>query len=100
MPFTKAHLLLVFACSARNSAQFSCSTLCVAAVLATCASLGCRTFCPRSLEQNVVDARAASLHGLEAMEQENWNEAERIFAGAVKACPSDERARSCYAETL
>lgn len=61
---------------------------------------GCRTFCPRSLEQNVVDARQASLHGLDAMQQGRWEEAERIFAGAVKACPDDERARGCYADTL
>lgn len=64
------------------------------------ASLGCRTFCPRSLEQNVVDARQASLQGMDAMQQGRWDEAERIFAGAVKACPDDERARGCYADTL
>lgn len=62
--------------------------------------VGCRTFCPRSLEQNVVDARQASLQGMDAMQQGRWDEAERIFAGAVKACPDDERARGCYAETL
>jgi tetratricopeptide (TPR) repeat protein len=63
-------------------------------------AVGCRTFCPKSLEQNVVDARQASLQGLDAMQQGRWEEAERIFAGAVKSCPSDERARGCYAETL
>ena len=71
---------------------------CAASFLTT--SSGCRTFCPKSLEQNVVDARQASLQGLDAMHQGRWDEAERIFASAVKACPSDERARSCYAETL
>jgi len=64
------------------------------------ASLGCRTFCPRSLEQNVVDARQASLQGMDAMQQGRWDEAERIFAGAVKACPDDERAQGCYADVL
>src|SRR5436190_15593274 len=64
------------------------------------ASLGCRSFCPRSLEQNVVDARQASLQGMDAMQQGRWDEAERIFAGAVKSCPEDERARGCYADTL
>jgi tetratricopeptide (TPR) repeat protein len=64
------------------------------------ATAGCRTFSPRSLDQNVVDARQASLQGLDAMQQERWDEAERIFASAVKACPVDERARGCYAETL
>lgn len=34
------------------------------------------------------------------MHQGRWEEAERIFAGAVKACPDDERARGCYADTL
>jgi len=63
-------------------------------------ALGCRTFCPRSLEQNVVDARQASLQGMDAMQQGRWEEAERIFAGAVKACPEDERARGCYTDTL
>lgn len=52
------------------------------------------------MEKNVVSARAASLQGLDCMHQEKWDEAERIFAGAVKACPSDERAQGCYAETL
>ena len=61
---------------------------------------GCRTFCPRSLTQNVVDARQASLVGLDAMQQGRWDEAERIFSTAVKASPVDERARGCYAETL
>lgn len=37
---------------------------------------------------------------MDAMQQGHWDEAERIFAGAVKACPDDERARGCYAETL
>jgi tetratricopeptide (TPR) repeat protein len=37
---------------------------------------------------------------MDAMHQGRWDEAERIFAGAVKACPTDERARGCYAETL
>jgi tetratricopeptide (TPR) repeat protein len=69
---------------------------CLAVLLAA----GCRSFCPKSLEQNVVDARQASLQGLDAMQQGRWDEAERIFAGAVKACPSDERAQGCYAETL
>jgi tetratricopeptide (TPR) repeat protein len=62
--------------------------------------LGCRTICPRSLTQNVVDARQASLVGLDAMQQGKWDEAERIFASAVQASPVDERARGCYAETL
>lgn len=34
------------------------------------------------------------------MQQGRWEEAEKIFAGAVKCCPSDERAQSCYAEAL
>lgn len=68
-------------------------------LLASVAS-GCRTCCPRSLEKNVVDARQASLSGLDAMQQGRWNEAEQIFATAVKASPVDERARGCYAETL
>ena len=72
----------------------------VALCVLTCCSLGCRTFCPRSLTQNVVDARQASLVGLDAMQQGRWDEAERIFTNAVKACPVDERARGCYAETL
>jgi tetratricopeptide (TPR) repeat protein len=37
---------------------------------------------------------------MDAMQQGRWDEAERIFAGAVKACPDDERARGCYADTL
>ena len=74
--------------------------LAVAVLLWSCACWGCRTCCPRSLAKNVVDARQASLVGLEAMQQNRWVDAEHIFAGAVKASPVDERARGCYAETL
>jgi tetratricopeptide (TPR) repeat protein len=69
-------------------------------LLASSLLVGCRTFCPRSLTQNVVDARQASLVGMDAMQQGRWEEAERIFSNAIKACPVDERARGCYAETL
>jgi tetratricopeptide (TPR) repeat protein len=63
-------------------------------------SSGCRTFCPRSLEQNVVDARSSSLQGLDAMQRGRWADAEQSFAAAVKSCPVDERAQACYADAL
>jgi tetratricopeptide (TPR) repeat protein len=73
--------------------------LCYLCLMSICFA-GCRSICPRSMEKNVVDARQASLQGLDAMQQGKWDEAETIFASAVKCSPADERARGCYAETL
>lgn len=97
MPITHATAPLAGGRRLRRQAWFLLSPLLSLIFLAPC---GCRTFCPRSMEQNVVDARQASLQGLDAMQQGRWDDAERIFAGAVKCCPEDERARGCYAETL
>jgi tetratricopeptide (TPR) repeat protein len=63
-------------------------------------SLGCCRFRPHSADQSVIQARQLSLQGMEAAEQGRSTDAEKIFASAVKACPTDERARHCYAESL
>lgn len=61
---------------------------------------GCCRFRPQSSDQSVIQARQLSLQGMEANEQGRSTDAEKIFANAVKACPTDERARHCYAESL
>lgn len=63
-------------------------------------SVGCCRFRPHSADQSVIQARQLSLQGMEAAEQGRSSDAEKIFANAVKACPTDERARHCYAESL
>lgn len=70
-----------------------------AAILATLASSGC-AYCKSPVGENVVAARQLSLKGLEAMQRQEWENAEGLFAEAVRTSPVDERARWRYAETL
>jgi len=62
---------------------------------------GCRTFSvhgPASSE--IASCRDQWQHGLEALQHQQWAKAELLFAGAVRTCPKDERARQYYADTL
>ena len=63
------------------------------------AAIGCAC-CRNPVGDNVIAARQYSLRGMEAMQRENWDEAESLFARAVSTSPVDERARCRYAETL
>jgi tetratricopeptide (TPR) repeat protein len=72
-------------------------TLCVSVLSG---SWGCSTLRPGAVADNVVAARQLSLQGIAAMHQEDWLEAERLFAAAIETNPSDERAHRRYAELL
>lgn len=61
--------------------------------------IGC-TYCRNPVGDDVVAARQMSLRGLEAMQRDEWEEAEGLLEKAVQTSPVDERARCRYAETL
>ncbi|WP_145050560.1 tetratricopeptide repeat protein [Lignipirellula cremea] len=61
---------------------------------------GCATFRNQSATENVVSARQKSLEGLEALQRDDWEKAETLFAESVKLSPVDERARAQYAQSL
>jgi Tfp pilus assembly protein PilF len=63
-------------------------------------SLGCATLHTSPVADNVVAARQLSLRGLDAMQQGQWDEAEKMFASAIDTNPADERAHHRYAELL
>jgi tetratricopeptide (TPR) repeat protein len=87
---------------ARFGATWGCAAPCVQLVcslLLTSAAIGCAC-CRNPVGDNVIAARQYSLRGMEAMQRENWDEAESLFARAVSTSPVDERARCRYAETL
>jgi tetratricopeptide (TPR) repeat protein len=62
---------------------------------------GCRTVGGGGpVPEAVATCREFSQQGLTAREEGQWAEAERLFAQAVEACPTDVDARRQYAETL
>lgn len=61
---------------------------------------GCRSLGKQPVAENVVEAREMSLRGLDAMQRGRHEEAEQLFAAAIKTCPVDERARRNYADLL
>lgn len=69
--------------------------LCSAALSSGCRALRCKTS-----EENITSARALSLQGMDAEQKGNWDQAELLYAAAVTKCPTDERARCGYAESL
>lgn len=75
-------------------------------ILLACLSLvtgpaGCRVLRSRqNSDENIAAARQLSLQGLDAQQRGQWERAEMLFAAAIAKCPTDERARSGYAEAL
>ena len=62
---------------------------------------GCRAFrCPAVSDEAVAEARQLSLQGMTARERGRWDQAEALYADAVRKCPRDERARCGYAQSL
>ena len=61
---------------------------------------GCASLWKSPVGENVVSARQLSLRGVDAMQREEWDEAESLFRKALRACPTDERAHRCFAEIL
>jgi tetratricopeptide (TPR) repeat protein len=73
--------------------------LTVLAMLLTTA--GCRSLsCKTATDENISAARQLSLQGMGAQQQGRWDQAETLYASAVTRCPTDERARCGYAESL
>lgn len=74
---------------------YACLLLCVAA------GSGCRALsCKQATDENISVARQLSLQGMGAQQKGRWDEAEALYASAVTRCPTDERARCGYAESL
>src|SRR5262245_12501017 len=62
---------------------------------------GCRVLRRQQVsDESIAAARQLSLQGLDAQQRGQWERAETLFAAAILKCPSDERARSGYAESL
>jgi tetratricopeptide (TPR) repeat protein len=64
-------------------------------------ALGCRALRSRKTsDEGIAAARKLSLQGIDAQQRGQWDRAEMLFAAAILKCPSDERARCGYAESL
>lgn len=83
-----------------RSTLLATSLLC--SVLCCCfASSGCRALsCKLANDENITAARQLSLQGISAQQKGRWDQAENLYASAVTKCPTDERARCGYAESL
>ena len=65
------------------------------------AGLGCRALrCPGATDASLAAARQTSLQALDAQQRGQPEQAEVLFASAVEQCPTDERARHGYAQSL
>jgi tetratricopeptide (TPR) repeat protein len=104
MPFRECHFGRHRSCAARLRTSERRWGYFVALATLFCATVGipgCRMFRSRQVsEENVAAARQLSLQGLDAQQRGQWERAEMLFAAAILKCPSDERARSGYAEAL
>jgi tetratricopeptide (TPR) repeat protein len=64
-------------------------------------SVGCRIFRGQKIsDESIAAARQLSLQGIDAQQRGQGERAEMLFAAAILKCPSEERARSGYAESL
>lgn len=70
--------------------------LCVMAM--TCCLGGCRGLRSGSREIGITEARQFSLRGADALQFKKYDDAEALFAEALRRCPSDERANWGMAE--
>lgn len=73
----------------------------ICVVVGWLAMAGC-TGLPGRWQRNndVVMARQIAQRGMDALDARQWQQAESLFAEAVKVCPVDERVRWRYAEAL
>ena len=84
-----------------TSSTFCGRLLGIALLAAIWATAGCRVFRSQQVsDENISEARRLSLQGLDAQQRGQWERAETLFAAAILKCPSDERARYGYAESL
>ena len=70
------------------------------AVVSLAAISGCACLHRDKVDANVVSARQLSLRGIDAMQRDQWNDAETLFAEALRKNPADERAHQHFAELL
>ncbi len=61
---------------------------------------GCKMLPRGSSNEQLLASRRMSLQGTDALQRGHWEEAEALFANAVKRCAVDERAHAGYAEAL
>lgn len=61
---------------------------------------GCACWGRNAKEAGVVGARQLSLKGIDALQGGKWEDAEALFADALRQNPSDERAHRHYAEVM
>ena len=81
-------------------AEAWCCALFIATLLLLSAP-GCRVFRNHKVsEESIAAARQLSLQGIDAQQRSQWDRAESLFATAILKCPTDERARAGYAESL
>lgn len=74
----------------------------VVLLAALISSAGCRSLCNygKASDENISAARQLALQGMGAQQKGRWDQAESLYAAAVTRCPTDERARCGYAESL
>ncbi len=87
----------------RTASGLFCNPVLVSGVLIGLVvhSTGCRAFRSHKVsDENIAVARNLSLQGMDAQQRGQWDRAETLFAAAILKCPSDERARYGYAESL
>ena len=82
-------------------AQSPCSMLpLMLGAMALVTVCGCRTLGETRRTKELSEARQRSLQGADQLQEENWSEAERLFADALRRSPADERAQWGMAEIL
>ncbi|MFH1923625.1 MAG: tetratricopeptide repeat protein [Planctomycetota bacterium] len=73
----------------------------IVAVALALAAAGCRLPGREGpVSQSLVASRQFCQQGVAAIERDEWEQAEKLLADAVKTCPSDPDARRHYAEAL
>lgn len=78
-----------------------CYALTAVLVAGSVLPAGCRVFRGHKVsDECIAAARQLSLQGIDAQQRGQWDRAEMLFAAAILKCPSDERARCGYAESL
>jgi tetratricopeptide (TPR) repeat protein len=85
----------------RDRSTLLATSLLVGLLCSCLASSGCKALsCKLANDENITAARQLSLQGMGAQQKGRWDQAETLYASAVTKCPTDERARCGYAESL
>lgn len=84
----------------RANKNSSTSALGIFILLPLCGLAGCACLHRNKVDANVVSARQLSLRGIDAMQRDQWDDAEALFGDALRKNPADERAHRHFAELL